>query len=101
MVQQGPSRKGAHIMTTERKVRRFRIGPNQAMPIPRAFGLPDEGASMLQEGERLIIQTAAPNSLLAPPSTTSAFSHAHDQAHPGSAGFQPAFRRQGKRRNGL
>ena len=43
-------------MATERHVRLFRNGRNQAMRIPREFELPGDGAVMRKEGERLIIE---------------------------------------------
>lgn len=52
-------------MIPERRVKLFRNGPNQAIPIPREFELPGEDAVLRREGERLIIEPAPPNSLLA------------------------------------
>ena len=52
-------------MTAERHVKLFRNGRNQAVRIPREFELPGEDAIMRKEGERLIIEPAAPRSLLA------------------------------------
>ena len=52
-------------MTTERHVKLFKNGRNQAVRIPRAFELPGEDAIMRKEGERLIIEPAPPKSLLA------------------------------------
>jgi antitoxin VapB len=49
----------------ERKVRIFMNGRNQAVRIPREFELPGEDAVMRKEGERLIIEPAPPQSLLA------------------------------------
>ena len=43
----------------------FRNGRNQAVRIPREFELPGNDAIMRKEGQRLIIQPASPNSLLA------------------------------------
>ncbi len=51
-------------MATERRVRLFRNGRNQAVRIPREFELPGEEAIMRREGERLIIEPAPPGSLL-------------------------------------
>ena len=50
---------------TERLVRLFRNGRNQAVRIPREFELPGEEAIMRKEGERLVIEPAPPRSLLA------------------------------------
>lgn len=52
-------------MNVERRVKIFRNGRNQAVRIPREFELPGEDAVMRKEGERLIIEPAAPQSLLA------------------------------------
>ena len=52
-------------MIRERRVKLFNDGGNQIVRIPRAFELPGEHAIMHKEGERLIIQPAAPKSLLA------------------------------------
>lgn len=52
-------------MTAERKVKLFKNGRNQAVRIPREFELPGEDAIMRKEGERLVIEPAAPQSLLA------------------------------------
>jgi antitoxin VapB len=49
----------------ERRVKIFRNGRNQAVRIPREFELPGEDAVMRKEGERLVIEPAAPQSLLA------------------------------------
>ena len=50
---------------TERRVRVFKNGRNQAVRIPREFELPGEDAVMRKEGSRLIIEPAPPKSLLA------------------------------------
>jgi antitoxin VapB len=50
---------------SERHVRLFKNGRNQAVRIPREFELPGEDAIMRKEGERLIIEPAPPKSLLA------------------------------------
>jgi len=50
---------------SERHVKLFRIGRNQAVRIPREFELPGEDAIIRKEGQRLIIEAAAPRSLLA------------------------------------
>lgn len=52
-------------MTAERRVKIFRNGRNQAVRIPREFELPGEDAVMRREGARLIIEAAAPQSLIA------------------------------------
>jgi antitoxin VapB len=49
----------------ERHVKLHKTGRNQVVRIPREFELPDEDAIMRKEGERLIIEPAPPNSLLA------------------------------------
>jgi antitoxin VapB len=49
----------------ERHVKLFRNGRNQAVRIPREFELPGEDAVMRKDGDRLIIEPAAPKSLLA------------------------------------
>ena len=49
----------------ERHVKLFQNGRNQAVRIPREFELPGEDAVMRKEGDRLIIEPAAPRSLLA------------------------------------
>jgi antitoxin VapB len=50
---------------TERHVKLFKNGRNQAVRIPREFELPGEDAIMRKEGERLIIEPAPAKSLLA------------------------------------
>ncbi len=52
-------------MPAERRVKLFKNGRNQAVRIPREFELPGEDAIMRKEGARLIIEPAAPQSLLA------------------------------------
>lgn len=51
-------------MISERRVRLFRNGKNQAVRIPRGFELPGKDAVMRKEGERLIVEPALPKSLL-------------------------------------
>lgn len=51
--------------SSERHVKLFKNGRNQAVRIPREFELPGEDAIMRKEGERLIIEPTAPRSLLA------------------------------------
>ena len=50
---------------TERLVKLFNNGRNQAVRIPREFELPGEEAIMRKDGQRLIIEPAPPQSLLA------------------------------------
>lgn len=52
-------------MESIRRVKIFKNGRNQAVRIPREFELPGEDATMRKEGDRLIIEPAAPRSLLA------------------------------------
>jgi antitoxin VapB len=52
-------------VSPERHVKLFRNGRNQAVRIPREFELPGKHAIMRKEGDRLIIEPAQPNSLLA------------------------------------
>jgi antitoxin VapB len=49
---------------TERHVKLFKNGRNQAVLIPREFQLPGEDAIIRREGKRLIIEAAPPRSLL-------------------------------------
>jgi antitoxin VapB len=49
----------------ERYVKLFKNGRNQAVRIPREFELPGEDAVIRKEGQRLIIEPAPPQSLLA------------------------------------
>lgn len=48
----------------ERHVKLFRNGRNQAVRIPREFELAGDTAILRKEGERLILEPAAPKSLL-------------------------------------
>lgn len=50
-----PNRKGG-IMQTERQVRLFRNGRNQAIRIPREFELEGKEAIIRKEGNRLIVE---------------------------------------------
>ena len=50
---------------SERHVKLFKNGRNQAVRIPREFELPGEDAIIRKEGQRLIIEAAPPRSLLA------------------------------------
>lgn len=52
-------------MIPERHVKLFKNGRNQAVRIPREFELPGEIVLVRKEGDRLIIETASPKSLLA------------------------------------
>jgi len=52
-------------VTAERRVKIFKNGRYQAVRIPKEFELPGDDAVMRKEGERLIIEPAAPQSLLA------------------------------------
>jgi len=49
----------------ERYVKLFKNGRNQAVRIPREFELPGEDAIIRKDGQRLIIEPAPPQSLLA------------------------------------
>ena len=51
-------------MFSERRVRLFKNGRNQAVRIPRGFELPGKDAVMRKEGERLIVEPVTPKSLL-------------------------------------
>jgi len=52
-------------MRTERHVRLFKNGRNQALRIPRDFELPGDEAIIRKEGNRLIVEPVARPSLLA------------------------------------
>jgi len=52
-------------MNDYRHVKLFKNGRNQAVRIPREFELPGGDAIMRKDGDRLIIEPAAPRSLLA------------------------------------
>lgn len=52
-------------MNTERLVRLFRNGRNQALRIPRDLELPGRAATLRKEGARLVIEPVAGPSLLA------------------------------------
>ena len=51
-------------MNTERHVRLFRNGRNQALRIPRDLELPGRAATLRKEGPRLIVEPLAGPSLL-------------------------------------
>lgn len=53
------------MIPTERQVRLFRNGRNQAVRIPREFELKGREAIMRREGARLIIEPVPQKSLLA------------------------------------
>lgn len=55
--------------SVQRRVKLFRNGRNQAVRIPREFEFPGDEAIMRKEGERLVIEPASPESLLAVLST--------------------------------
>ncbi|MFH7321611.1 antitoxin [Desulfurivibrio sp. D14AmB] len=52
-------------MQTERHVRLFKNGRNQAVRIPREYELPGDEAVIRREGDRLIIEAVQRRSLLA------------------------------------
>lgn len=52
-------------MSTERQVRLFRNGRNQAIRIPREFELAGNEALLRKDGERLVIEPVKRKSLLA------------------------------------
>jgi len=52
-------------MSTERHVRLFKNGRNQALRIPREFELPGKEAILRKEGDRLIVEPVQRRSLLA------------------------------------
>jgi len=56
--------KGIRMSTTERHVRLFRNGRNQALRIPREFELDSEEALIHKEGDRLIIEPVRKGRLL-------------------------------------
>ena len=60
-------------MGAERHVKLFKNGRSQAVRIPREFELPGEDAVMRKENGKLIIEPAAPRSLLALLATMSPF----------------------------
>ena len=51
-------------MSTQRYVRLFRNGVNQAIRIPREFELPGTEAILTQEGNRLILEALPPPRLV-------------------------------------
>lgn len=50
---------------SERRVKLFRNGRNQAVRIPRELELPGDEAILRQEGDRLVLEAVQPRSLLA------------------------------------
>ncbi len=52
-------------MKSERRSKLFKNGRNQAVRIPRESELPGDNAIMRKEGEKLMIEAAEPQSLLA------------------------------------
>jgi antitoxin VapB len=52
-------------MASERHVKLFRSGRNQAVRIPRKFELPGQDAIISKEGDRLVIEPCPPKALLA------------------------------------
>lgn len=52
-------------MSSERHIKVFKNGRNQAIRIPREFEFSGEEAIMRKEGDRLIIEPTPPKSLLA------------------------------------
>lgn len=52
-------------MSTQRRVKLFKNGRNQAVRIPRELELPGDEAILRKEGNRLILEPAPPRSLLA------------------------------------
>ena len=52
-------------MDSERHVRLFRNGRNQALRIPREFELPGDEAVIRKDGNRLIVEPAKKRGLLA------------------------------------
>ena len=61
----GLCQQGVPVVIAERRIKLFRNGRNQAVRIPREFELPGEDAVMRRDGARLIIEAAAPQSLIA------------------------------------
>jgi antitoxin VapB len=53
------------MLMTERHLKLFKNGRNQAVRIPREFELPGEDVVIRKEGQRLIIEPAPAKSLLA------------------------------------
>jgi antitoxin VapB len=51
-------------MQSERHIKLFRNGRNQALRIPREFELPSDQAIIRREGDHLVIEPVKPMSLL-------------------------------------
>jgi antitoxin VapB len=51
-------------MQTQRQIKLFRNGRNQALRIPREFELPGDRAIIRREGDHLVIEPVAPQPLL-------------------------------------
>jgi len=51
-------------MSEARRVRLFKNGRNKAVRVPRDLELPGEEAILRKDGDRLILEAAAPTSLL-------------------------------------
>ena len=60
-----PNMKATKSVATERHVRLFRNGRNQALRIPREFELDGDEAIIHREGDRLIIEPIRKGKLLA------------------------------------
>jgi antitoxin VapB len=71
------------MSSTERHVRLFRNGRNQALRIPREFELEGEEALIHKEGDRLIVEPIRKGRLLASlPPLTEAFPDIDDDLPP-------------------
>lgn len=55
----------ASPVSPPRRVRLFRNGRNQAVRIPRELELPGEEALIFKDGDRLVLESVPPRSLLA------------------------------------
>lgn len=51
-------------MQTDRQIKLFRNGRNQALRIPREFELPGDRATIRRQGDQLIIEAIKPHPLL-------------------------------------
>ena len=60
-----PKHRPRSARLAERRVKLFKNGRSQAVRIPRAFELPGSEAVMRKDGDRLIIEPAKRDSLLA------------------------------------
>jgi antitoxin VapB len=52
-------------LSAKRRVKVFRYGQSQAVPIPRGFELSSEDAVLRKDGERIIVEPVPVKSLLA------------------------------------